>query len=96
MLGLVVVVTVLMVGGLVIVRVGMTLALRMVGTTCIGRCVTERDGWEDEDCCYKQEEGYLLRVYSPPTEDILTGVSSQSFDCTRDASRYLNQRHLLQ
>jgi hypothetical protein len=74
--GAVVMITVLMVSGLVRVVVRMSMALGMVRTTRLGGCMAQSDDWEEEYRCDQEEEGYLLRVCSPPA----------GRECPRDAS----------
>ncbi len=81
--GTVVLITVLVVSGLVLVVVRMSLALGMVRTTRLGGCMAQSDDWQEEYRCDQEEEGYLLRVCSPPT----------GRECPSDASG-LGIRHL--
>jgi hypothetical protein len=81
--GAVVLITVLVVGGLVRVVVRLSLALGMVRTARVGGCMAQSDDWQEEYRCDQEEEGYLLRLCSPPA----------GRECPRDASG-LGIRHL--
>jgi hypothetical protein len=81
--GAVVLITVLVVSGVGRVLVRMTLALGMVRTTRLGGCMAQSYDWQEEYRCDQEEEGYLLRVSSPPV----------GRECPRDASG-LGIRHL--